>query len=256
MLPIAIKAARAAGEIITSHLEAGLVEVYEKHEGETYTNCDVLCEKKIREIIGKKFSDHDFLGEECGRSGDKSEYLWIIDPIDGTNNFVAKIPFFAVCIALAVRGELAASVIFNPVTDELFTSEKGKGAFLNGAPVSVSCVKNVEHALIGFNAGKKGEGAVFLNAFAHIQPRAKRVRMLGASALELAYTAAGKIDGFISTHSHLWDYAAAVLLVREAGGSVLNLEGEQWGFRDASLVAAPSDLAAALLKLSLQKVIL
>ncbi len=249
MLPIAIKAARAAGEIIMSHLEAGSVEVYEKHEGETYTNCDVLCEKKIREIIGREFSSHDFLGEECGRSGEKSEYLWIIDPIDGTNNFIARIPFFAVCIALAVRGELAASVMFNPITNELFTSEKGKGAFLNGVQMSISRVHHLEHALIGFNAGKEGEGTLFLNAFHRLQPRAKRTRILGASALELAYVAAGKIDGFISMHSHLWDYAAAVLLVREAGGSVFNLQGEQWGFRDASVVAAPADLAAALLEL-------
>jgi myo-inositol-1(or 4)-monophosphatase len=249
MFTIAIKAARAAGEIITSHLEAGSVEVYEKHEGETYTNCDVLCEKKIREIIGEEFPDHDFLGEECGRSGEKSEYLWIIDPIDGTNNFVAKIPFFAVCIALVVHGDLAASVMFNPITNELFTSEKGKGAFLNGARISMLETKKLEHALIGFNAGKRGEGDVFLNAFLHIQPKAKRTRVFGASALELAYVAAGKIDGFVSTHSHVWDYAAAVLLVREAGGSVLNFKGEQWDFHDSSVIAAPADLAAALLEL-------
>lgn len=247
MLHTAINAAKAAGEILQKSFGKD-VKVYDKGESDFYTDSDLECEHKIREIILKQYPDHEFLGEEHGRTEGQNEHVWIVDPLDGTANFIAGIPLFSVSIALEISGELEVGVVCNPISGELFTAEKGKGAYLNGERLKISDQKDSSKAIFAFGRGYgEEEQQKFINIFSRLHNKIRGTRIIGSAAIDLAYTAAGKLDGYACIGGKLWDYAAGALLVQESGGTLLNLDGLPWHFFEPNIVAGNVRMVDAIL---------
>jgi myo-inositol-1(or 4)-monophosphatase len=195
------------------------------------TNLVTEIDKKSEEIvitkIKQRFPHHDFLAEESGSHQKESEYRWIIDPLDGTTNFTHGFQIFSVSIALEVKGEVVVGVIYDPNMDELFTAEKGKGAYCNNKPITVSDRSSLIESLLvtGFPYNIKENPDNAVQHFINFLMEAQAVRRLGSAALDLCYVAAGRIDGFWEVSLNPWDMAAGVLLVQEAGGKYTDFRG-------------------------------
>ena len=219
-LETAVAAARAAGEIQRAGLRRP-IEVREEMAHDLKLQTDVDCEAAIRDRLGRAFPDHAILGEEGGGSIPDGTPTWIVDPLDGTVNYSRRIPHFCVSIALQVDGRAVVGVVYHPITDELFTAQAGHGAFLNGEPIHVSAVSELRHAMVAMGWGKC-EAAVSgtMSTMSGLIYTVQKIRILGAAALELAYIAAGRLDGFIEDGLRTWDIAAGTLLLEEAGGRV------------------------------------
>jgi myo-inositol-1(or 4)-monophosphatase len=231
MLNVAIKAARAAGAIINrAALDIESVRVSQKQVNDFVTEVDHASETAIIDILLGAYPGHAVLGEETGRSrGAKdSEYLWIIDPLDGTTNFIHGFPVYCVSIALSVRGKIEQAVVYDPTRNDLFTATRGRGAFLNDRRIRVSKRTQLAHSLIstGFPFRKGDDFQTYLAMMGEIMQRTAGLRRPGAAALDLAYVAAGYTDGFFETGLQPWDMAAGSLLVTEAGGLIGNFTGE------------------------------
>ncbi len=227
LLDVAISAARKAGAITLRYFETS-VEREEKDDKSFVTRADKEAEASILGEIKKHFPEHSILSEESGAEKKKSEFEWVVDPLDGTGNFVNGIPLFAISIAVVKNGVPVVAVVYQPVGDSLYTAEKGKGTTWKGKPVKVSDGGS-EHALITFGPGKKEK--VRLNQlFARVEQFVKSKRYLGCTALELAYVARGGTEGYICLGLNRWDYAAGVLLVAEAGGTLSQFDGAPWQF--------------------------
>ena len=227
MLNIAIQAARSASKIIlrfVDHLDA--VDVSEKNHNDIVTQVDQLSEQEIISHIRKSYPNHSILGEEGGYS-EGDEYTWVIDPLDGTANFVHGFPQFAISIAVKRKEELEVAVIYDPLRQELFTATKGDGAKLNNRRMRVSEIKKLDQALVGtgFPFRNSQHFKPYMNTFQTIFPLTAGVRRAGAAALDLAYVAAGRLDGFWEAALKEWDMAAGVLLIKEAGGYVTDYQG-------------------------------
>ncbi len=228
-LDTAILAAKKAGKIINSNRGkfTDLAKVKYKGERDIVTKVDFLAEKTIKETIQKKFPLHEILAEETPRGYELADFLWVVDPLDGTVNFAHNYPNFCVSIGLKQQEQTILGVIFNPVLNELFTSIKGKGAFLNGKKISVS--KNSELIRVLLNTGfsyNRGEKMEFtLNAIRRMLYKIKDIRRSGSAALDLAYVACGRTDAYLEYHLKPWDLCAGSLLVEEAGGKVSDPEG-------------------------------
>jgi len=223
MLETAKKAAYAGGEILKKHFGRIPEEaVRTKARNDFLSFVDEESEKKIVEIIQAEFSGHAILAEEGGESGPENDYLWIIDPLDGTTNYIAGIPVFAVSIALQYQKELILGVIYDPIRDELFSAQKGGGAFLNGERIHVSSKASLNESLIatGFPFKAKHFMLQYLKVFHDIFEKSIGMRRLGSAAIDLAYTAAGRFDGYWEIGLSPWDAAAGTVLIREAGGQV------------------------------------
>lgn len=221
-MTIAIRAARSAGSIIVRHaddLEA--LNIEQKSPNDFVSEVDKMAEKEIIDIIRKAYPDHAILAEESGKDGD-SDHVWIIDPLDGTTNFLHGYPQYAVSIACQIRGRLEIGVVYNPKTDELFTAERGRGAMLNNKRIRVSKRPSLDGALIAtgipFSPERDFDG--FLTTLRKFMGRPAGIRRGGAAALDLAFVAAGRVDGYWEGQLKPWDLAAGVLLVQEAGGIV------------------------------------
>jgi myo-inositol-1(or 4)-monophosphatase len=229
MLTVAIEAAREAGKFLRQNLgRVRSIELKEGQEKNLVTEIDRGSEALILELIGKHYPQHEILAEESGRSkGRTSEYRWIVDPLDGTTNFTHGFPVFCVSIGLEWKGELLLGVIYDPNFDELFTAEKGRGAFLNGKRLRVSQRQSLIESMLvtGFpyNITENPGNAVEL--FVKFLMEAQAVRRMGSAAIDLAYVAAGRYEGFWEVALNPWDMAAGVLLVREAGGTITNFAG-------------------------------
>jgi len=209
-----------------------------KAEKDFVTYVDRLSEERIRNFILANFPDHAFLGEEEGVIGNKkSEYLWIVDPLDGTKNYISGFEIFAVSVALQVNGEVIAGAINIPMLDKLYWAGKGLGAYLNGNSISVSN-RPVDMAIIstGFPFRHISELDRYLKAFKEAMIRFSAVRRPGAAAVDLALTAEGVFDGFFEMRLSIWDIAAGVLLIKEAGGRYTNFEGKD-NVLDGNVVA-------------------
>ncbi len=247
-LRVGLEAAReAAGLLLAAVRDRGSLAVEAKGRGDVVTDVDRRAEQAIIARLREAFPDHGFLGEEGGASG-TGEYRWIIDPIDGTLNFSRGYPHFCVSIALA-RGETPiAALVLDPVRDELFWALQGGGAWLNGAPLQVSGCTALEQALLGVVFPKPGSPllARFLPGLERALAQAGGVRRSGSMVLDLAYVAAGRLDGFWEFGMQPWDIAAGALLVQEAGGWVAPLEGETRLLEAHSLYACTPALAPAL----------
>ncbi len=231
MLNVAIKAARAAGAIINrAALDVESVRISQKQVNDFVTEVDQAAENIIIETLLTAYPGHGILAEESGQAhGAKdSEFVWIIDPLDGTTNFIHGFPVYCVSIALAVRGKIEQAVIYDPSRNDLFTATKGRGAYLNERRIRVSKRTRLGESLIstGFPFRPGDNFKAYLAMMADIMPRTAGLRRPGAAALDLAYVAAGFCDGFFETGLSPWDIAAGSLLVTEAGGLIGNFTGE------------------------------
>ncbi len=231
MLNIAIKAARSAGALINqASRDLDLVKVQTKAPNDFVTEVDQAAERVIIETLLGAYPGHGILAEESGdRYGShSSEYLWIIDPLDGTTNFIHGFPFYAVSIGLAFKGQVQQAVVYDPVHNDLFYASKGRGSFMNDRRLRVSRRTRLSEALIGtgfpFRRGDNFQS--YLEMFAAISQSCAGLRRPGAAALDLCYVAAGFCDGFFETGLSPWDVAAGSLMVTEAGGLVGNFSGE------------------------------
>ena len=249
MLDAAIQAAKEGGEILKAHFQTALQQRL-KEDATIVTEADEEAEKEILKVIRSKYPAHNFLGEEGGELEAGSEYSWIIDPLDGTRNFVNGIPIFAISIALVRGNEHIASVVYNPLTEELFSAEKGKGSFCNGHKFTVS-KQDAKSGMItiGTSSAKESKeiaAKLFTNALQYVGA----VRYLGSSVLELAYLARGGTEGFINAGTKKWDYAAGTLLVLEAGGQISDFEGNPWDLSKNYFIASNGVIHPQLLELA------
>ncbi|AEB86091.1 inositol monophosphatase family protein [Alicycliphilus denitrificans] len=231
MLNVAIKAARAAGAIINrAALDVEAVRISQKQINDFVTEVDQGAEQAIIETLLTAYPGHGILAEESGsQHGSKhSEYVWIIDPLDGTTNFIHGFPVYCVSIALAVKGKVEHAVVYDPTRNDLFTATRGRGAFLNDRRIRVSKRTRLGDCLIstGFPFRPGDNFKQYMAMMAELMPRTAGLRRPGAAALDLAYVAAGYCDGFFEAGLSIWDVAAGGLLVTEAGGLVGNFTGE------------------------------
>lgn len=226
MKEIALQAARAGGQVLMSKLGMSLI-IDHKGEVDLVTDADRAAEKAIVDVLRGTFPRHEILAEEADYGDLHSSYRWIIDPLDGTTNFAHGFPWFAISIALAFNGDVVLGVVFQPYNDELFVAEKGKGATLNGTQIHVSRVAALDQALLatGFPYDRKQSPVNNLDHFSHFQQAAQACRRAGAASLDLANTAAGRLDGYWEMKLKPWDMAAGKLLVEEAGGRVSDFDG-------------------------------
>jgi len=221
-------AVRAAGKVLLENL--GRVSVREKGPADLVTEADIAAQEAVRRVVAGAFPSHVLIGEEdqpgMKRSAPPSEFRWIVDPLDGTTNYVHQVPHFSVSLALERQGELLVGAVLDPVADECFTAVRGEGAYLNGERVRTSGVSALAQALvaIGFPAVVR-PGAPDLRAFLEAVQACQSMRRTGSAALNLAYVAAGRFDACWSFSTKAWDAAAGVLLIREAGGVVTSPDG-------------------------------
>lgn len=226
-LAVAIAAAKKAGAVTLCHFETSVARAV-KADKSFVTAADTEAEAVILKEIQKHFPDHSILSEESGAEKRGSEFEWVIDPLDGTANFVNGIPLFSVSIAVLKNGIPHAAVVYQPVGDSLYAASSGKGVTWKGKRVRVSD-GNTEHAMISFGPGRK-EKEQLNRLFSRAEQFVKSKRYLGCAALELAYLARGGTEGFVCFGLNTWDYAAGALLVSEAGGTITDFEGRPWSF--------------------------
>jgi len=228
-IQIAEKAAREAGEIHLKNL-GNVKEIEFKAKNSLVTEVDKLSEELILSIIKDNFPSHDILAEESGKHVTDSDYLWLVDPLDGTTNYAHAYPFFSVSIALEVKGVLEVGLVYDPVKDEMFTAQRGQGAYLNGTPIGVSDTARIDesHLCTGFVHENDQMVEENLRHFSNFIRKAQAVRRDGSAALDLCYVACGRYDGFWELGLNPWDTAAGVLILEEAGGKVSLFSGKEY----------------------------
>ena len=233
MVTIALRAARKAGDLIVrASDELDRVGHQAKGVADYVTEVDIAAEQEILYQLGKAYPDHAFLAEESGQTGNaKSDHLWVIDPLDGTSNFMRGIPHYCVSIACIVDGRLAHAVVFDPVRQEEFTASRGRGAQLNGHRLRVSNRTDLRECLLGtgipFLGHEQQRLPQYTQTLAELAAQCMGIRRAGAAALDLAYVAAGRFDGFWETGLERWDIAAGALIIKEAGGLISDLSGSE-----------------------------
>jgi myo-inositol-1(or 4)-monophosphatase len=252
LLNVMIGAARKAARALKRDFgELEKLQVSVKGPANFASAADHRAEETIYTELAKARPGYSFLGEEGGsREGADKTHRWIVDPLDGTTNFLHGIPHFATAIALERDGVIVAGLVYNPITEELFIAEKGKGAFLNDRRMRVAARRNLGDSLIGCPLPHLGRGSVSQNheELASIQPHVAGLRRSGATALDLAYVAAGRFDGCWDRDIHAWDLAAGVILVREAGGFVTDLDGRDDMLVKGDVVAGNETIHGELLR--------
>lgn len=251
MLNIAVKAARRAGNIINrASLDIDKVQVSKKQHNDFVTEVDQAAEQAIIETLLQAYPNHAILAEESGETGD-SEYQWIIDPLDGTTNFIHGLPYYCVSIALAHRGQVAQAVVYDPTRNDLFTASRGRGAYLNERRIRVSRRDRLADGLIGTGFPFRDLQGVenYLKMFGTMTEHCAGIRRPGAAALDLANVAAGRMDGFFEQGLNAWDMAAGSLLVSEAGGLVGNYTGESDFLHEGEILAGNPKIYAQMVKL-------
>ena len=251
MLNVAIRAARAAGAIINrAALDVEAVRISQKQVNDFVTEVDHAAEDAIIDTLLTAYPGHGIHAEESGRTrgNQHSDHVWIIDPLDGTTNFIHGFPVYCVSIALSVKGRVEQAVIYDPSRNDLFTATRGRGAFLNDRRIRVSKRTRLPECLIstGFPYRKGDDFPTYLKMMGEVMQRAAGLRRPGAAALDLAYVAAGFTDGFFETGLKPWDVAAGSLLVTEAGGLIGNFTGEAGDLEQAECMAANPRVYAQL----------
>lgn len=250
---MAIAAAEGAGAVLLDllHREKGVTT---KGRRNLVTQADLLAERHILDLIHREYPSHSILSEESGRSESQSEYRWIVDPLDGTTNYAFGIPFFTVSIALVHNDDLLVGVIHDPVRSETFWAEKGRGAFLNGTRMSVAREREFDVTIIGFDLGyDDARTKEMLSLARDLWSGGMTFRLTGSAALGMTYVACGRMDIYFHRRIYPWDIAAAMLLVREAGGEVINWQGAPATVWEPSIIACGNaerhrELIAALRK--------
>ena len=239
LLDTAAAAARAGGAELRRRFGGRVLDVRSKGRNDFVTEADHLSEEAVVAEVRRAFPHHAILAEEGGALGGSSEHEWLIDPLDGTTNFLQGLPVFCVSVACHRAGEILAGAVYEPLSDRMFAAARGHGATLEGVPIRVADRVGLDGAFLATGYPFRAHGALdrYLGAFREIFLQARAIRRCGAAALDLAHTAAGVYDGFFEFRLSPWDVAAGVLLIREAGGVVTDLDGGQ-GFLDSGNVVA------------------
>ncbi len=238
-LEVAIKAALEAGKILEKHFETEILREF-KEDKSIVTLADRESEEIIKKIISEAFPLHSIVGEETGTNGDGSDYVWHIDPIDGTRNFTKGIPLFAVSIALAYKNEVIVAVVYNPAINSLFYAEKNKGTYLNDKKVYVS-KDDFAYGIVSGGKSRKDVDRKLYRELVHSLPEVLKgltIRDFGYVSLELGYVACGGFEATIQIGLHPYDFAAGTLLVQEAGGKITTFDGSPWKFPDNYFIAS------------------
>ncbi len=252
MLNIALRAARKGGEFIirqTNQLQG--LEITEKGRNDYVSQVDLMTERAIIDVIHNSYPDHSILAEESGAQGEH-DYQWIIDPLDGTTNFLHGFPVFAVSIAVANKGRVEHAVVYDPMRQEIFTASNGEGAHLDGRRIRVSHRSTLRGCLIGTGFPFRQDSPSlddYLAMLAAVIKTTAGVRRPGAAALDLCYVAAGRLDGFWELGLNTWDVAAGSLIIREAGGRISDFRGTEDYLQSGNVVAGNPKIYAALSKL-------
>ncbi len=253
LLNVMVQAALKAGRALKRDFgEIEKLQVSVKGPGNFVTAADHRAEKTLQTELAKARPGYSFLGEEGGRTeGTDKTHVWIVDPLDGTTNFMHGIPQFGISIALQREGTIVAGVVYNPILEELYTAERGKGAFLNDRRIRVAARSRLADAVIACglpHLGRPGP-ARFRAEFAAVQEKVAGLRRFGAAALDLAWVAAGRVDAYWERDLSPWDLAAGMLLVREAGGFVTDLEGREDALAAGDVIAGNEAIHRDLLRL-------
>lgn len=250
LLAAAVAAAQAGGEVLRQRFGDSFLDIRAKSENDFVTIADHESEEAVLASLAERFPDHRVLSEEAGyRGGDTSAFEWIVDPLDGTTNFLQGLPTYAVSIACRKGDEILAAVILAPDRGDLFTATLGGGAFWNDRPLRVSTREGLKSAFLatGYPFRAKEALELYLDVFRDVFLEARAIRRCGAAALDLAYTAAGIFDGFFEFRLSAWDVAAGSLLIEEAGGVVSDLDGGRDFLRTGNLLAGTRGVQADLL---------
>jgi myo-inositol-1(or 4)-monophosphatase len=251
IINIAVEAARSAGNIIMRSLSRpDKVKIGTKGPGDYVTDTDQRAEQEIINIVRKAYPKHGFLAEESGEQKGE-DYQWIIDPLDGTRNFIHGFPHFAISIAVVHKNKIEHGVIYDPVRQELFTASRGKGAKINEQRIRVGARKHLDDCLLGTGFAyrhKDKNNPVPTQILEAILPICSDIRRTGSAALDLAYVASGRLDGFWEMGLHSWDIAAGILLVKEAGGIVCDIYGGEDYLKTGNIVAANPPIMRQFLK--------
>ena len=242
----AIKAAKEAGKILMENFKKAMTI---KDKGDSLvSDIDLKSERKIIAIIKENFPEHSILSEEEGTEEKKSDYKWLIDPIDGTHNYIRGIPLFGISIALEYKKEIVLGVMYFPYNDELFIAEKGKGAYLNSKKIEVSKKNELKKALMIFDGAlhlRKKEKIEFLNK---VIDSIFRARIFGVATVDLSFVATGKADFLVAFSTNPWDIAAGFLILEEAGGKITDFEGNKWSQYMHEFIASNGLLHEQILK--------
>ncbi len=204
---------------------------FEKKDSESFvTKIDIETEDIIISHIRKYYPEHSFITEEHGNLNGNRSFSWIIDPIDGTNNFIHRVPYFAICVSLSIDEELVVGFVVNPITEEEYSAFKNEGAYYNGKPIRISNVIKLDEAITGFGLRKKYENKKYdiEKALFDFHKKSQAVRRAGSTALDSCMVARGCYDAYWNYGAHLWDVAASILIVKEAGGTISNFEGKEY----------------------------
>jgi myo-inositol-1(or 4)-monophosphatase len=243
LLSTAIEAVVRAGDLQMAKFRRG-VSVSKKSAIDLVTEVDVEVERMFRALVAERFPDHDVLAEELGDAGARgARHRWVFDPLDGTTNFAHGVPLFCASLALEIDGEAAVAAVYDPNRRELFTAEKGEGAWVNGQRLAVSSTATVIESMLvtGFPYTVHQQADAFLRVFGNALKRARAVRRLGSAAIDICWVAAGRMDGFWEASLKPWDTRAAALILEEAGGTVTGMDGERW-IPDAGHILATNGL--------------
>ncbi len=250
-LNIAISAARQAGEVILRHIEQiHRMPLMAKGEGDYFCEVDLKAEQVIIATLLKAYPDHGIQAEESGNYQEDAESVWVIDPLDGTKNYIHGFPFYAVSIALRVKSRIEHAVVYDPLRHECFSASRGRGARLNDRRIRVSKETQITKAMLsaGLPIRHPELAERYMKAYTRFIGQYSATRVTGSAALDLAYVAAGRLDGFWGFAMKPWDIAAGVLLVQEAGGLISDLQGGEHNLDEGNVIAAPPKIFKSMLQ--------
>lgn len=249
-LEVASQAAEEAGSLLSKHMYGQLKLEQKEGRANLVTDVDVMAEKVVIGVLQAEYPDFNILSEESPAVARESQFTWVIDPLDGTNNYVHGVPFICVSIGLALGREVVLGVIYDPVRKELFTAREAHGAWLNGTPISVAQRRTTGEAFLGVDLGYDAEkGRAMLEFLMAPWPEVGGYRLMGSAALGLTYVACGRLDAYIHPCLYPWDVAAAISLVNEAGGKITDWQGQPATTESQVIVAANETLHREFLRL-------
>lgn len=252
MLNIAIQASRLASKMILRNMDSmDKINITEKSRNDFVTEVDKLSEEIIINEIHKNYPNHAILGEESGEHPSNDDFCWIIDPLDGTRNFVHGFPQFSISIAVMKKNQLETGLVYDPIRQELFTATRGQGAYLNSRRIRVSGIRKIEVALIGTGLPfrNKENTQQYFGVLEKVFTHCGDIRRAGSAALDLAYVAAGRLDGFWESNLKIWDVAAASLMIKEAGGLVTDFKGGDTYLEGENIIAGNPKIHKELITL-------
>jgi len=249
VIEVASEAAKRAGKILKAHFREK-AQIKYKGRANIVTAIDLKAEDSLKSFLQAEYPDHSIISEESEPVKGASSYKWILDPLDGTNNYSFGIPFFSTVIALARGDDVLLGIVYDPLRDEIFHAQKGKGAFFNNSPISVTKKTRVQDSLIGLDLGYVDEkGKKTLNLIASLWPNMYAFRIMGSAALGMAYAASGRLDLYIHLLLYPWELACGQLLVTEAGGTVTDWEGKPVAIGEGSVIASNKAIHSDFLRI-------